>query len=163
MAVPLDRQYGEPFGDSTTRNRLVDVAGDAALDAATRVSVQLTHLEADSTSIKNVLNGSPLENPLKESKLQRQAMENNSERLRALLLELCPNVVANAEALTDNIQFFAASSFGHTPLKIGPGEYAPDPTRLKPLAVEAPVLWMLSQLCPQLLGDSAPAAQPASS
>jgi len=62
VAVPLDRQFGEPFGDSTTRNRLVDVAGDAALDAATRVAVQLTHLEADSTSIKNVLNGSPLAN-----------------------------------------------------------------------------------------------------
>jgi len=62
VAVPLDRQFGEPFGDSTTRNRIVDVAGDVALDAATRVAVQLTHLEADSTSIKSLLNGSPLAN-----------------------------------------------------------------------------------------------------
>lgn len=60
--VPLDRQLSEPFGDSTTRNRIVDLAGDVALDASTRTSLQWTHLEADSTSIKNVLNGSPLAN-----------------------------------------------------------------------------------------------------
>ena len=133
------------------------------LSLGERIHTPVAFVIGKSDAWVHLLNGSPLENPLKESKLQRQAMENNSERLRALLLELCPNVVANAEALTDNIQFFAASSFGHTPLKIGPGEYAPDPTRLKPLAVEAPVLWMLSPLCPQLLGASAPAAQPASS
>lgn len=62
VAVPLDRQFSEPFGDSTTRNRIVDLQGDVALDARTRLAAQLTHLEADSTSIKNLLNGSPLAN-----------------------------------------------------------------------------------------------------
>ncbi|UXH77572.1 TonB-dependent receptor [Roseateles amylovorans] len=62
VAVPRDRQFGEPFGDSTTRNRIVDLHGDVALDARTRLTAKLTHLEADSTSIKNLLNGSPLAN-----------------------------------------------------------------------------------------------------
>jgi iron complex outermembrane recepter protein len=62
VAVPLDRQFSEAFGDSTTRNRIVDLQGDVALDARTRLAAQLTHLEADSTSIKNLLNGSPLAN-----------------------------------------------------------------------------------------------------
>jgi iron complex outermembrane receptor protein len=62
VAVPLDRQFGEPFADSTTRNRIVDLAGDVALNTATRLTAQLTHLEADSTSVKNLLNGSPLAN-----------------------------------------------------------------------------------------------------
>lgn len=62
VSVPLDRQLSEPFGDSTTRNRIADLQGDVALDAATRLAAQFTHLEADSTSIKNLLNGSPLAN-----------------------------------------------------------------------------------------------------
>ncbi len=60
VAVPRDRQLGEPFGDSTTNNRIVDLQGDVALGAQTRLSLGLTHLEAASTSIKSVLVGDPL-------------------------------------------------------------------------------------------------------
>jgi len=60
VAVPRDRQFGEPFGDSTTNNRIVDLHGNVALSSATRLAIDLTHLEAESTSIKNLLNGSPL-------------------------------------------------------------------------------------------------------
>jgi hypothetical protein len=59
--------------------------------------------------------------------------------------------VANAEALSDNVTFFAASSFGHTPVKLGPGEYVPDPAKLEPMFVEMPLLWILSQIAPDLL------------
>lgn len=59
-AIPRDTQLGEPFGDSTTRNRIVDLHGDVALTDATRLAVDATHLEAHSTSIKNLLNGTPL-------------------------------------------------------------------------------------------------------
>jgi iron complex outermembrane receptor protein len=58
--VPLDRQLGEPFGDSTTNNRIVDLHGDVALTADTRFAADATHLGAHSTSIKNLLSGSPL-------------------------------------------------------------------------------------------------------
>jgi iron complex outermembrane receptor protein len=59
-AIPRDRQFGEPFGDSTTNNRIADLHGDIAVAAGTRLRADLTHLEAHSTSIKNLLNGSPL-------------------------------------------------------------------------------------------------------
>lgn len=62
VAVPRDRQFSEPFGDSTTRNRIADLHGDVSLGERTRLAVDLSHLEADSTSIKNLLNGSPLAN-----------------------------------------------------------------------------------------------------
>lgn len=60
VAVPRDRQFGEPFGDSTTNNRIVDLHGDVALGNDTRLAIDVTHLEAHSTSIKNLLSGSPL-------------------------------------------------------------------------------------------------------
>jgi hypothetical protein len=103
-----------------------------------------------------LLNGTPLKTPLSDGSLHAKAIEENSEVVRELLHRLCPAVVANAEALSTNVMFFAASSFGHTPLKIGPGEYVPDPSRLEPVHVEVPVLWLLSQLSSPLIKAPAP-------
>ena len=60
VEVPRDRQLGEPFDDSTTRNRIFDLHGDVALGQATRLAASYTHLEATSTSIRNLIVGSPL-------------------------------------------------------------------------------------------------------
>lgn len=62
VAVPRDRQLAEPFADSTTRNHILDLHGDVALGTNTRLAANYTHLDADSTSIKNPLFGSPLAN-----------------------------------------------------------------------------------------------------
>ena len=59
VAVPLDRQFGEPWADSTTRNRIVDLHGDVALGDATRLNVDYTHLQATSTSLKSFITGAP--------------------------------------------------------------------------------------------------------
>lgn len=58
--VPRDRQFGEPGRDSTTNTRILDLHGDVALSADTRLAVDLTHLRADSTSVKSFLFGNPL-------------------------------------------------------------------------------------------------------
>ena len=58
--VPRDRQFGEPGQDSTTDTRILDLHGDVALGADTRLAVDLTHLRADATSVKSFLVGNPL-------------------------------------------------------------------------------------------------------
>jgi len=105
-----------------------------------------------------LLGSAPLRNPLQAGKLELDAIEHNSERLRKLMFELCPGVVANADALSKNVLFFAASSFGHAPIKIGPSEYVPDPARLEPVFVQVTLLWILSQLRPGLLAPIPTAA-----
>jgi hypothetical protein len=109
-----------------------------------------------------LLNGSPLREPLRDGQLDKVALENNSNSIRELVRRLCPPVVANAEALSPNLMFFAASAFGHTPIKIGPGEYVPDPARLQPQNVEVPLLWILSQVCPSLIATTNEASTPPS-
>ncbi len=99
----------------------------------------------------HLLNGKSPGNPITEDGLDLALIAENSANLRALMHHLCPAVVANAEALSNNVMFFAVSSFGHTPLKIGPGEYVPDPARLAPMQVEVPLLWLLTQLSPRLI------------
>ena len=98
----------------------------------------------------HLLNGKPLADPLHGGKIDPATIEANSKVVRELVYQLCPAVIANAEALSSNVMFFAASSFGHTPIKIGPGEYVPDPSQLRPAFVEVPLLWILSQVCPGL-------------
>lgn len=98
-----------------------------------------------------LLEGEPLLPAVAGGRLDQAAVAHNSDAYRQLLFELCPALVANAEALSSNVMFFAVSSFGHTPMKIGPGEYVPDPARLQPAQVEVPLLWILSQICPNLL------------
>lgn len=101
-----------------------------------------------------LLNGATLQEPLRDGKLDQTVVEENSNTVRELMHRMCPAVVANAESLSTNVLFFAASAFGHTPIKIGPGEYVPDPARLKPFHVEIPILWILSQICPNLIATS---------
>lgn len=98
-----------------------------------------------------LLNGKPLLDPLQDGKLDEAVLQENSNNVRGLMHRLCPAVAANAEVLSTNVMYFAASSFGHTPLKIGPRKYAPDPARLQPIQVEVPLVWMLSQICKPLV------------
>jgi iron complex outermembrane receptor protein len=51
-AVPMDRQLGEPWANSTTRNTLVDLHGDVEIAPDTRLAVDLTHLRGSSTSVR---------------------------------------------------------------------------------------------------------------
>jgi len=108
-----------------------------------------------------LLNGKPLRDPLRDGKLDKGVIEENSNIARELMHQLCPAVVANAEALSTNVMYFAASSFGHTPLKIGPGEYVPDPARLQPIHVEVPLLWILSHISEQLVSTDCAHTPPA--
>ena len=57
--VPRDRQFSEPWADSTTDNRIFDLHGDVALSASTRLNVDYTHLDAHSTSLKSFITGAP--------------------------------------------------------------------------------------------------------
>lgn len=52
VAVPVDRQFAEPWTDSTTRNQVYDLHADVALSDKTRWAFDWTHLEANSTSIR---------------------------------------------------------------------------------------------------------------
>jgi iron complex outermembrane receptor protein len=59
-AVPRDRQFGEPFADSTVGSRIASFHSDVALSPTTRAALDVTHLEAASVTVKSLLTGSPL-------------------------------------------------------------------------------------------------------
>lgn len=97
----------------------------------------------------------PLEPITRDGRLDLGAIDRNSRRVRSVLHELCPGLVLTAESLAANLRFFAATSFGHSPVVIadGPnrGRIAPDPRRLAPGRVEDPFYWILHLNSPELI------------
>jgi hypothetical protein len=86
------------------------------------------------------------------------AIDANSAATHSFLLEYCPDIVAAAEAISANVKYFPASSFGSPAAVIdglkneeGKDQFGPVPSRMKPYLVEAPFLWLLSEIEPNLI------------
>ena len=118
-----------------------------------RIATPLAFVVGKSDTWEKLLS-SPLEPVVKAGAIDLAAVRRNSDRVRAVLLQLCPGLVASAESLAEQICFFAATSFGHTPVMIGAGpnkgRIAPDPQRLAPAHVEEPLYWLLHLSSPAM-------------
>ncbi|MBI4328049.1 MAG: hypothetical protein HY674_22690 [Chloroflexi bacterium] len=124
------------------------------LDMGQKIATPLAVMIGKCDAWMHLLGEQPFRNPLETNRLNLEAVRHNSERVRNLMLEVCPAVVANAEGISESVMFFPVSAFGHPPVKIGPGDYVPDPRQLKPILVEIPPLWVLSQVTPGLVPAS---------
>ncbi len=99
----------------------------------------------------HLLEGTPLHEPIAGGALDLSAVKSNSDHVRGLMKRIAPQIVANAESISSRVMFFPASSFGHSPVRLGPGDFVPDPKQLKPFQVETPILWLLSCIEPGLV------------
>lgn len=91
--------------------------------------------------------------PIGPDGLSQAQIDYNSHLIRELLVNLCPSIVANAESISRNVRYFAVSALGHSPVKLGDGRLAPVPSKLAPLFVDIPILWLLSRLKPELISS----------
>jgi hypothetical protein len=89
--------------------------------------------------------------PVNNGCLDLEALALNSIQVRQLMVRICPQIVANAESISRRVLFFPVSSFGHAPVKLGPGDFVPDPRQLRPFHTEVPMLWLLSCIEPALV------------
>lgn len=90
-----------------------------------------------------------------QGKLRPKNMEANSDRLRELLFRICPHICMNAEAISEKVCYFAASSLGAPPVEFRDEEtgqtlIGPASGQLTPFRVTDPVIWALSCLEPSL-------------
>ncbi|MEY4272513.1 MAG: hypothetical protein RL250_1379, partial [Verrucomicrobiota bacterium] len=118
-----------------------------------RIKTPLAFVVGKSDTWEKLLS-SPLESVVKAGVLDVAAVRRNSDRVREVLSVLCPGLVASAESLAEQICYFAATSFGHTPVMIqaglNKGRIAPDPQRLAPAHVEEPLYWLMHLASPAL-------------
>ncbi len=103
----------------------------------------------------NKIGSDNLKNPIVDGTMDMGAVESNSKLVRGLMEEHCPYVVANAERISSEVCYFAASAFGHTPVTFeddkGVTRIGPDPQKINPMYVEIPTLWALSRVQPGLV------------
>ncbi len=157
MAKQCDPQLERPMLDQqdvilselkTRVKRLLNLPAEAKL--ATPLAV----LVGKCDTWMSWLGPTPFEDPLVGERFEFPAVLRNSEKVRTLLLEIAPTIVANAESVSEQVLYFPVSAFGHSPVKIGAGDYVPDPRQLKPILVEIPLLWLLSRVMPELVSIS---------
>ena len=131
--------------------RIKEILG---LSASERISTPLCVIAGKSDAWLQLLGDQPLLPAVVScqdgSSISTKNIEENSNRVRSLLLDVCPSIVANAEAISSNVCYFAASPLGHPPIQFedsqGQLRIGPDPAKLNPSRVEDATLWVLSQI-----------------
>jgi len=105
----------------------------------------------------DLLGAEAFADPLSGSGLDLDLVEQNSAKVRQLLYEIVPSVVANAEMISSRVMYFPVSAFGCSPEELSPDpktgrrRFSPDPHKINPRLVEIPMLWLLTQFEPGLL------------
>ncbi len=82
--------------------------------------------------------------------------EANSNRLRQLLFGISPYICTNAEAISSNVRYFAASALGKSPVEFrdersGATLIGPESGQVQPFRVTDAVLWALHCTAPKLM------------
>jgi len=89
-------------------------------------------------------------------------VERISAKLRALLVELCPSIVATADRFSRKVCYIPTSATGCSPIVAGRDPNSGEPIlkfrrgSLQPIWAEVPLLWVLDQLTTGLV----PVAEP---
>ncbi|MCH2155667.1 MAG: hypothetical protein MK080_06660 [Opitutales bacterium] len=129
------------------------------LSSNVRISTPLAVVVGKADLWRSLVDWDAFRPPVLDGAISHENVQANSALLRTLLLKHAPGVVANAESLSTEVAYFAASGLGHSPklLRSGPmeGYLAPDPRRLRPQYVEVPVLWALSHCAYNLIPSGA--------
>jgi len=125
------------------------------MDSRQRVSTPLAVMVGKCDTWEGLLREPPLLPVIKDGVVSHSNIQSNSARVRKLLIETCPSIVANAEAISSNVCYFAISPLGCSPVEFidreGTPRIGPDPKQIRPRHVEAPTLWVLSQAAPEMI------------
>ncbi len=138
-----------------SETRIKEILG---LSSSERISTPLSVIVGKSDAWLHLLGNATLlpayENGADGSRVRLDHIQVNSTRVRELLLGICPSIVANAEAISSDVMYFAASPLGHPPVEFEDSEghlrIGPDPVKLDPQRVEDATLWVLSKIAPSM-------------
>jgi energy-coupling factor transporter ATP-binding protein EcfA2 len=124
------------------------------LPPAERIPVPVAILVGKCDVWRTLLDAREFPPPVRDGRIDSAGIDASSARVRALLAEFCPGLVAHAESLSHDVRYFAVSSLGHSPIALqgaDAGLLAPDPRRIAPIGVKAPVYWLLGKILPELV------------
>lgn len=125
------------------------------LDSRQRVATPLAVMVGKYDTWSSLLGDHELLPAIEDGVVRLDNIRANSNRVRSLMVSICPSIVANAEAISSNVCYFAVSPLGSSPVEFldreGSPRIGPDPKLLNPRHVEVPTLWVLAQATPEMI------------
>lgn len=127
-----------------------------ALDFREKAATPLALVVGKCDVWQGILDNCEFMNPVRPEGLDLGIVQANSDLVREMLLTIVPGVVANAEAVSHHVMYFPVSAFGCSPEFVGNDDrgrpiFSPDPTKISPVLVDVPMLWLLSRIEPDLV------------
>lgn len=121
-----------------------------------KINTPLALIIGKSDCWQHLLGPEPLLSTVRDGRVCLENIEANSARLRELLFRIAPQICVNAEAISERVRYFAASSLGQSPIlftdeETGATLMGPADADLSPSHVTDPLLWVLNTLAPELL------------
>lgn len=135
-----------------TETRMKDLLG---LGKGGRAATPLAFMVGKGDALEHLLPPDEMEPIVVDGKVDAEAVDRNSEKVRSMLTSHHSAVVANAESISSNVRYFLVSAFGAPPIRFkmpdGSFQIGPDPAKIRPRDIEHPTLWALSQIAPDLV------------
>lgn len=125
------------------------------MDSRQRVATPLAVMVGKYDTWSTLLGEEELLPAIEDGVVRLDNIKVNSKRVRDFMVRVCPSIVANAEAISSNVCYFAVSPLGSSPVEFLDQEstprIGPDPKQINPRHVEVPTLWVLAQAAPELI------------
>ena len=152
---PQIKQHRTDQQDVILAETEVRIKSLLGLDSRQRVTTPLAVMVGKYDTWSSLLGDAPMLPAIQDGVVRLDHIKANSTRVRELMVRTCPSIVANAEAISSNVCYFAVSPLGCSPVEFldheGTPRIGPDPKQLNPRHVEAPTLWVLSQATPEMI------------
>lgn len=114
-----------------------------------KIDTPLAIIACKSDCWKHLLGPEPLLPSVRNGRIRQENIRLNSDRIRNLIFNLTPQLCTTAENISNNVSYFAVSSYGAKPEVFmdeltGQTFYAPSDGKLTPSRVTDPMLWFLN-------------------
>ena len=130
------------------------------LPPAEKLQVPLAVIIGKCDTWSHLLGPEPLLPTIRNGMFMTEHVNLNSARLRQFLFNIAPHICANAEAISSNVRYFAASALGASPVEFtdeasGSMLIGPASGEVHPFRVTDPVMWALHEVAPSLIPGAA--------
>lgn len=168
----LDPAFREVMGNNTPQSampfvqqaqQLADIETQLRttlhLPPGEKIQAPLAVIVTKSDEWKHLLGPEALLPVVRNGRFKPENVKRNSARIRDLLFKIVPEICMNAEAISDQVCYFAVSAFGSQPESFiddftGEVYISPVGGKLAPMHVTDPALWMLHMADSNLIPEA---------
>lgn len=129
------------------------------LPPSEKLDVPLAIIIGKSDTWIHLLGPEPLLPACRNGMFMAEHVNVNSTRLRQFIFNIAPHICTNAEAISSNVRYFAASALGESPVEFhdersGSTLIGPASGQVHPVRVTEPLLWAMHNVAPSLIPSS---------